>query len=60
MIIVSKIHPSGALEVSAMVRDLRLYGVYLERQTYYGYSKQEARKQFIIHLNANHLALVNG
>jgi hypothetical protein len=60
MIIVRELFPSGALEVSAMVRDTKLWMTYVERQTYYGYSKNEARKSFIVHLNESKLVQVNG
>lgn len=59
MITIRKVHPSGALEVSALVRQFPSREVWLERRAYYDYTKQEARKLFIQHLNANHLALVN-
>jgi hypothetical protein len=59
MITVRKIHPSGALEVSSMVRNTVLWGTYVERQTYYGYTKNEARKSFLIHLSKSKLVQVN-
>lgn len=59
MITVRKLFPSGAYEVSAMVRDLVLYTAYVERQTYYGYDKNTARREFIKHLQESKLALVN-
>jgi hypothetical protein len=59
MITIRKVHPSGALEVSALVRQFPSREVWLERRAYYDYTKQEARKLFIQHLTANHLALVN-
>jgi hypothetical protein len=60
MIIVRELFPSGALEVSAMVKDMNLWMTYVERQTYYGYTKNEARKSFIVHLNESKLVQVNG
>jgi hypothetical protein len=60
MIIVRELFPSGALEVSAMVKDMNLWMTYVERQTYYGYTKNEARKSFIVHLKESKLVQVNG
>lgn len=59
MITVRKVFPSGALELSAMVRDLTLYTVYLERKVYFGYDRNSARKEFIKHLDKSKLVLVN-
>lgn len=59
MITVRKVHPSGALELSAMVRQFPSREVWLERRAYYDYTKQEARKLFIQYLNDNKMSLVN-
>ena len=59
MITASKIHPSGALEISAHVRDTVLGGSWYERQVYYGYSKADAMRRYRQHLVANRYALVN-
>lgn len=50
MITISKIHPSGALEVRSLVMGIESRQVWLERQTYYGYTQKEARQRFIRHL----------
>lgn len=52
-------HPSGAWEVYALVRDTRTYEVFLHSESYYGYDKTEARKAFVISMTQNHLVLVN-
>lgn len=59
MITVRKIHPSGALEVSAMVIGLTSRQVWLERKSYYGYNKDEARRLFRIYLAEHGFGLVN-
>lgn len=59
MITVSKIHPSGALEISAHVRDTVLGGSWYERQVYYGYNKTEAKRRYREHLIEKRYALVN-
>ena len=59
MVSVRQLHPSGAWEVYALVRDTRTYEVFLESVTYQGYDKSEARKKFVIYLGENHLVLVN-
>lgn len=59
MITARKIHPSGALELSAMVMGAVSRQVWLERQTYYGYDKHEARSKFRTHLVEHGFVLVN-
>lgn len=59
MITATKIHPSGALEISAYVRDTVLGDSWYERQTYYQYSKAEAMRKFREHLIESRYALVN-
>jgi hypothetical protein len=59
MITIKKIHPSGALEVSAMVLGLQSRQVWLERKAYYGYSKDEARRLFRQYLAEHGFGLVN-
>jgi hypothetical protein len=59
MITARKIHPSGALEVSAHVRDTVLGGSWYERQVYYQYSKAEAMRKYREHLRNNQYVLVN-
>jgi hypothetical protein len=58
MITARKIHPSGALEVSAHVRDVTWCSWY-ERQTYYGYNKAEAMRRYREHLREHQYVLVN-
>jgi hypothetical protein len=59
MITARKIHPSGALEVSAMVIGLQSRQVWLERKTYFNYSKQEAVSNFRTYLAEHGFGLVN-
>jgi hypothetical protein len=59
MITIRKVHPSGALEVNAMVLDLKTREVWLERKAYIGYTQQEARQLFRKHLAVNNYGLVN-
>jgi hypothetical protein len=59
MITTRKIHPSGALEISAHVRDTVLGGSWYERQVYYDYTKIEAMRRYRQHLVANRYVLVN-
>ena len=59
MITTRKIHPSGALEISAHVRDTVLGGSWYERQVYYGYSNAEAKRRYREHLVASRYMLVN-
>ena len=59
MITVRTIPHSGALELSAMVRDTTGWGVWLEHTTYYGYNKAEAKRRFREHLREKHYVLVN-
>jgi hypothetical protein len=59
MINVRKVHPSGALEVNAMVMDLKTREVWLQRKAYVGYTKQEAISQFRGYLAGYGLGLVN-
>ena len=59
MITATKIHPSGALEVSAHVRDTVLGGSWYERQVYYGYNKAEAMRKYRQHLIESRYVLVN-
>lgn len=59
MITIRKVHPSGALEVSAMVIGLTSRQVWLERKNYYGYNKDEARRLFRIYLAEHGFGLVN-
>lgn len=59
MITARKIHPSGALEISAHVRDTVLGGSWYERQVYYGYNNAEAKRRYREHLINNHYVLVN-
>jgi hypothetical protein len=59
MITVRKVHPSGALEVSAMVIGLSSHQVWLERKAYIGYTKEEARKLFRVYLAEHGFGLVN-
>lgn len=58
MITVTKIHPSGALEVSAHIRDVTWCSWY-ERQVYYGYNKAEALRKYREHLRDYQYVLVN-
>lgn len=55
MITINKIHPSGALECSAMVTDIMTRESFLKRQVYYGYNKAEARKAFVMLMIEEHL-----
>lgn len=59
MITIRTIPHSGALELSAMVRDTAGWGVWLEHTTYYGYNKTEAKRRFREHLIEKHYVLVN-
>lgn len=59
MITMRKVHPSGALELSAMVMGIESRQVWLERQMYYGYDKHEARGKFRTHLVEHGFVLVN-
>lgn len=59
MITARKIYPSGALELSAHVRDTIGGGSFYERQVYYDYNKTEAMRRYRQHLVANHYILVN-
>lgn len=59
MITARKIYPSGALEISAHVRDTVLGGSWYERQVYYQYNKAEAMRKYREHLVANRYMLVN-
>ena len=59
MITVNKIHPSGALEISAHVRDTVLGGSWYERQVYYGYNNADAKRRYREHLRENRYVLVN-
>jgi hypothetical protein len=59
MITVRKVHPSGATEVSAVVLDTKTRAVWLERQAYFGYSKQEAKTMFKRYLSEQGFGLVN-
>jgi len=58
MLSTNKLHPSGALEVSAMVRDTKTHEVWLERRQYYGYTKAEAKERYRQHLRDSNLFLV--
>ena len=59
MINIRKVHPSGALEVSAMVIGLQSRQVWLERKAYIGYTNQEARTLFRTYLAEHGFGLVN-
>jgi hypothetical protein len=59
MITVRTIPHSGALEISAHIRDIALGGSWYERQVYYGYNKTEAKRKYREHLNEKHYVLVN-
>lgn len=59
MITMRQVHPSGALELSAMVMGTVSRQVWLERQMYYGYNKHEARSKFRTHLVESGFVLVN-
>jgi Holliday junction resolvasome RuvABC DNA-binding subunit len=59
VITLNRVHPSGTLEVRAMVLETTTRQVWQERQTYYGYNNNEARKLFRQHLVENGFVLVN-
>ncbi len=59
MITIRKVHPSGALEVSAMVIGLESRQVWLERRAYFGYTKTEAKTMFKRYLSEHGFGLVN-
>lgn len=59
MITIRKVHPSGALEVSAMVIGLQSRQVWLERKAYIGYTNNEARQLFRQYLAEHGFGLVN-
>lgn len=59
MITAHKIPHSGALELSAMVRDTLGGGAWYERRVYYGYNLTEAKRKYREHLIQNHYVLVN-
>ena len=46
---------NGSYLVSAMVKDP--YGTRVERQVYYGYTKDEARANYLLHLISSRLDL---
>ena len=48
---------NGSHLVSAMVKDPYGYGIRNERQVYYGYTGDEARANFLLHLISSRLDL---
>jgi hypothetical protein len=58
MISTTRLQPSGAIEVSALVRDTKTCEVWYERQAYYGYHSQDCKKLYRQHLRDSNLMLV--
>lgn len=59
MIYASRIQHSGAIEVSAMVRDTKTRDVWRESRVYYGYHSQDCKKLYRQHLVDSGFMLVD-